>query len=272
MYEGSYQVIAGQWGYVTSCINEYIDGSSVVTIVLSEGYYDDFTFDFGWTVSGGITQANDGMWERGNPEGTTSQGDVFNPEDDVNSDCTDFAYVTGLAAGSQTGSNDVDDFNTILTSPIFDLTSNQPHYLSYHSWFMNGYSWGSPPNDSLTVNITNGNTTVVLETMTSNSPDLGQWNLRVYDLSQYISLTSNMQLIIETADWDALGGHWVEGGFDKFQISSVPPTAIDEIISENKRTLIKIVDVLGREVNPTENITLFYIYDDGSVENKLIIE
>ena len=272
MYEGSYQVIAGQWGYVTSCNNEYIDGSSVVTIVLSEGYYDDFTFDFGWTVSGGITQANDGMWERGNPEGTTSQGDVFNPEDDVNSDCTDFAYVTGLAAGSQTGSNDVDDFNTILTSPIFDLTSNQPHYLSYHSWFMNGYSWGSPPNDSLTVNITNGNTTVVLETMTSNSPDLGQWNLRVYDLSQYISLTSNMQLIIETADWDALGGHWVEGGFDKFQISSVPPTAIDEIISENKRTLIKIVDVLGREVNPTENITLFYIYDNGTVEKIIRIK
>ena len=76
----------------------------------------------------------------------------------------------------------------------------------------------------------------------------------------------------ETADWDALGGHWVEGGFDKFQITSFPLTAIDEIISENKRTLIKIIDVLGREVNPTENITLFYIYDDGSVEKKIIIE
>ena len=52
MYEGSYEVIAGQWGYITSCDNEYIDGSSSITITLEEGYYDDFTFDFGWTISG----------------------------------------------------------------------------------------------------------------------------------------------------------------------------------------------------------------------------
>ena len=43
-------------------------------------------------------------------------------------------------------------------------------------------------------------------------------------------------------------------------------------ISNANRKLQKIVDVLGREVNPTENTQLFYIYNDGSVEKKIIIE
>ena len=33
------------------------------------GYWDDFTFDFGWTVSG---SAETGEWERGVPNSTTN--------------------------------------------------------------------------------------------------------------------------------------------------------------------------------------------------------
>ena len=36
--------------------------------------------------------------------------------------------------------------------------------------------------------------------------------------------------------------------------------------------LIKIVDVLGREATPTQNTPLFYIYENGSVEKKILIE
>ena len=236
MYDGNYEVIAGQWGYNTICSNENITTTNNnLTIVLPEGYYDDFTFDFGWSVSGGITPSDPGRWERGDPEGTSSQGLNYNPDDDVNSDCFEYAYVTGLAAGGQIGSNDVDDFNTILISPLFDLTSNQPHLLNYHSWFANGgggWGGGSTPNDTLTVSISNGNTTVVLETMTVNSPDTGQWNFRTFDLGQYITLTTDMQVIIETADWDSLGGHWVEGGFDMFNITSGPQTGVEDMVTE----------------------------------------
>ena len=275
MFEGSYEVIAGQWGYVTSCDNEYIDGTNNIVITLTEGYYDDFTFDFGWNISGGITTSDPGRWERGDPEGTSSQGLDYNPENDINADCFEHAYVTGLDAGGQVGSNDVDDFNTILTSPVFDLSNSNQHYLSYHSWFSNGgggWGGGSPADDSLTVSINNGSTTVLLETMTSNSPDMGQWNFRNFELSQYISLTANMQVIVETADWDALGGHWVEAGFDKFQITSTTPTNISNLVIEENRKLVQIVDILGREVKPSQNIILFYIYDDGTVEKKIIVE
>ena len=38
------------------------------------------------------------------------------------------------------------------------------------------------------------------------------------------------------------------------------------------KELINVVDALGREVNHTPNQILFYIYDDGSVEKKFIVE
>ena len=271
MYEGNYEIIAGQWGYVTKCGNEYISPSTISTITLEEGYYDDFTFDFGWTVSGGVTSASDGIWERGLSEGTLDYGVNYNPDGDISGDCTDFAYVTGLSAGAQTGTNDVDDFNTILTSPIFDLSANQIHFVNYYSWFQNDFPWGAQPNDSLRVSISNGSSTVILQTVTGNSPDLGQWNHNSFDVAQYITPTATMQLIIETADWDALGGHWVEGGFDKFEITSAA-TAVVDVTTAEKGKIIKVVDVLGRSVKTNTNAPIFYIYENGSVEKKILIK
>ncbi|MDG1719465.1 MAG: hypothetical protein P8H17_06585 [Flavobacteriales bacterium] len=47
-------------------------------------------------------------------------------------------------------------------------------------------------------------------------------------------------------------------------------SSVEEINTNNKK-LAKIIDVLGRETKKT-NQPLFYIYDDGSVEKKIIIE
>ncbi len=277
MFEGSYDIIAGKWGYITSCDNDYIDGSNNILITLSEGYYDDFTFDFGWNVSGQITSNDPGMWERGNPEGTSYNGVSFNPDDDVQSDCYIYSYVTGLSGG-QVGSNDVDDYNTILTSPVFDLSSSSSsnkYFLSYYSWFANGgggWGGGSSAADSLTVSIDNGNTSVILETMTSSSPDLGQWNFRTFDIAQYITLTSNMQVIVETADWDNLGGHLVEGGFDNFQITNtIPSNVLNPNFINGK--ISKILDLTGREIkNPIDNNPFIIIYENGNVEKRVIFK
>tara|TARA_B100001173_G_scaffold285500_1_gene272513 strand:+ start:143 stop:781 length:639 start_codon:yes stop_codon:yes gene_type:complete len=48
-------------------------------------------------------------------------------------------------------------------------------------------------------------------------------------------------------------------------------TGIDNYALENRR-LIKILDILGKESKEIKNQSLFYIYDDGTVEKKLIIE
>ena len=42
--------------------------------------------------------------------------------------------------------------------------------------------------------------------------------------------------------------------------------------SINNKSLIKVVDVLGRENSGDKNKPLFYIYDDGTVQKKVIIE
>ena len=40
---------------------------------------------------------------------------------------------------------------------------------------------------------------------------------------------------------------------------------------EEERQLIKIIDILGRSSDVITNSPLFYIYSDGSVEHKIII-
>jgi hypothetical protein len=48
-------------------------------------------------------------------------------------------------------------------------------------------------------------------------------------------------------------------------------TGVNEV-AQHEKQLLKIVDVLGRESKPNSNTPLFYIYSDGTVEKKLIIE
>jgi len=45
-----------------------------------------------------------------------------------------------------------------------------------------------------------------------------------------------------------------------------------EVIMHSDKDFLKIIDPLGREVNEKRNTPLFYIYDDGIVEKKIIIE
>jgi hypothetical protein len=50
---------------------------------------------------------------------------------------------------------------------------------------------------------------------------------------------------------------------------------LSEIFSLDKseqRKLIKITDILGREVNLRKNELMLYIFDDGTVEKRIIIE
>ena len=41
---------------------------------------------------------------------------------------------------------------------------------------------------------------------------------------------------------------------------------------KNKKTLTRIVDILGRKAGPKRNTSLFYIYSDGSIKHKIIRE
>jgi hypothetical protein len=62
--------------------------------------------------------------------------------------------------------------------------------------------------------------------------------------------------------WDANSSLWARMG-------SV--TSIGEIGSFDKK-LVKVVNLLGRETSIISNQTLFFIYEDGSIEKKFVIE
>ena len=55
-----------------------------------------------------------------------------------------------------------------------------------------------------------------------------------------------------------------------FVLPTITQTGIKDYKSE--KNIIRIKDFLGREVKEERNTSLFYIYDDGTVEKKIILE
>jgi len=222
-FQGDYDVLAGAWGWVTYCEDDQSinAANSPLVLTLERGYYDDFEFDFGWTVASTATL---GAWERGVPVGTTFNGQQSNPGSDAPGDCGDQAYVTGNAGGGA-GADDVDDGNTILTSPLFDLTSVWAPELRYHRWFFNAGGTGNP-NDRMRISLDNGTTSVVLEEITVTG-SASAWISRAYQIEDFIEPTSTMRLIVFITDDDP--GHLVEGGFDRFEVVSTSGVGLEEL-------------------------------------------
>lgn len=220
----NYDVIAGQWGYVTKCVNQNITGP--VLIALEPGIYDDFTFNFNWTVTG---TASSGIWQRGVPVGTTNNGQPSNPGVDISSDCGNQAFVTGNGGG-RAGNDDVDNGTTTLTSPLFDVTGYLEPHVYYHRWFYNDGGTGNP-NDSLIVKINNGTTTAILEIVTANTPNNSSWVPKSFKISDYVIPTSTMTVSFYTADL-AGSGHLVEAGVDEFKVLEMG-TEVTEITDNN---------------------------------------
>ena len=63
--------------------------------------------------------------------------------------------------------------------------------------------------------------------------------------------------------------NWSKDSWTTFSMNC-NATGIKDYTSQRK--LIKVLDVFGRSVTPKPNMTLLYIYSDGSTEKKLIIK
>lgn len=228
MFADQFSVYAGQWGWVTNKLaaQQINQNTGPITVYLDNGYYDDYIFDFNWTVS---SNASSGIWEKGEPIGTT-YGLAANPEFDLPFDYGDECYVTGNGGGSA-GYDDVDNGRTILRSPPMDLSQFNNPYISYYRWFFNA-GGGGQPNDSLIVKISNGLTTVVIETTTDGDPYESLWKKKMIKVDSYIQPTANMYISFDAADMPS-SGHLVEAGVDLFRAfdSILPPVANAEIIN-----------------------------------------
>ena len=221
-YEDNYHLVVGKWGYITHCSDPYIDNSTgTIDVYIETGYYDDFTFDFGWSTTG---NAATGEWERGEPFGTNS-GSA--PDADISTDCGTKAYVTGNTDDLDPNLDDVDEGNTRLTSPVMDLTTYTDPYVNYTRWF-HCFHGPNPPDDELLIQVGNGTTIVDIDLVGTMHPDSVDWVDMSIRISDYITITNTMQFFFRTSDIEP-DGNITEAAVDKFYIADVDMLSVDEL-------------------------------------------
>jgi len=117
------------------------------------------------------------------------------------------------------------------------------------------------------VGISNYNNQLGRHLITSNYGDT-IWQEYTYvfetqDAEEYITVTVGVN---DTIDYGVFIDHFV-----LTETEEPLTTGINELSGKNKQ-LLKIVDVLGKESSPNKKGLLFYIYSDGTVEKRIVIE
>ena len=97
-------------------------------------------------------------------------------------------------------------------------------------------------------------------------PTCGSWKKDTLNLTNFGLNGKN--IMIRFAAINDYGNRFF---MDNIKINGTNVISVPSVNSENKK-LLRIIDVLGREVEKSKNNLLFYIYDDGSVEEKIFIE
>ncbi|MFI1993981.1 M28 family metallopeptidase [Actinoplanes sp. NPDC020271] len=150
---------------------------------------DDFETAKGWTA-GTTDTATAGAFERGDPEATSSSGVTTQLGTAAGGT---YALVTGAAAGSSAGANDLDGGVTTLTSPAITLPSGT---LTLNlSWYL-AYLNNATSADYLRIRIAGGATLINLNAAASNKA--AAWTTATANLSAYAGQT--IQLQVEAAD------------------------------------------------------------------------
>ena len=219
-----YNIQVGKWGFVTSCFDMQLDSSTGSIIVyLEKGYYDDFEFDFSWTIIGNATT---GLWERGipNPTNNTMIGT------DAPYDCGSIGFVTGNAANLNSDFDDVDEGNTTLISPQMDLTSlSNPHINFARSFFC--YHGPGQFDDTLKVFISNGSTSVLLDQIGGPQGNEMSYAFQSIPINALLTINNTMQISVTISDENP-NINITEAAFDHFWVSNYITTDISENTKE----------------------------------------
>ncbi|MFZ1256326.1 MAG: choice-of-anchor B family protein [Saprospiraceae bacterium] len=219
-----YDVIVGKWGYLHKAEKFNSENPSGDIIILVEkGYQDDFIFNLNWTVK---STARSGAWVRAEPTGTIYENNQFQTEFDIPSDLGNQCYVTGNS-GIDPSEDDVDNGNTILTSPSMNLSSLNEPLLNYAYWFSNA-GGNAMPNDKMKFKLTSGIDTFLIETISLSD---SSWHLKEnYKIKDLISNLNDVKFIVEIADEGQ--GHLVEGALDAFLVIDGNPVSTNDKTSE----------------------------------------
>lgn len=276
-YDASYILTAGKWGYNTKCIDvELNEQNNVVTIKLSKGYFDDFSFDFGWTTT---STAESGQWVREIPIGTTINS---NPSVDAPYDCGGYAYMTGNGSVNYNFDQVVNGVVTLI-SPVFDLTDFTDPHVNYWYWYYNSLGANPTPNDTLNISLSNGIETIRIEHKFYPDNHPTEWGFSSIRVLDFITPTENMQLFVQISDF-ADSPNIAEAAFDYFRITNSntvnieiseqrdilaypnPSQGIFQLSGIDNEDVLTLHDSSGRVVRFTRNeTTLDLIHLDSGV-------
>ncbi len=168
------------------------------------------TDDFGWSSN---VQTN-WSWERADPQPTSQNGALVQSGSDHSPNGT-MCWVTGAAAGSSVGTNDVDGI-AILTSPAFSLFGHTNATLHYARWFANRPGSGLDDRWICEISNNNGVSWVQLE----DAGDTGSaWYEAEVDLTGTIAFSSFMRVRFTVADNP--NNDITEGMLDDFEIRTL---------------------------------------------------
>lgn len=211
--DDTFQIVAGQWGYLEEAFVLLALDSNVAqgnTYPLTVGYRDAFIFDYGWTETGTAIVGN---WEWGIPYSPIVFGRPSIPvRNDVSNDWGKRCLLTGNNE-QRLRKDPVKGGYTTVTSPEMDLSAYRVPLLHFQAYY-NHYS----PNlrtDSLAAYMTNGTDTVLI--WSTKTADVAWAPRRTFRIPDYLAVTATMQVYFQVHNTTA--AHQIEAAIDAFEIT-----------------------------------------------------
>jgi hypothetical protein len=199
-------------------------------------WQDGFETNLGWVRDpDGTDTATAGVWERGDPEGTSSSGpkQLGTTVSGLND------LVTGRLAGANATVNDIDGGVTSIRSPLIALPVADSLTLSFYYYLAHGSN--SSVADYLRVTVVGSTTMTVLEEFGAANNDDGAWAINNLDLTAFSGQTVYLLIAAADAGTDSL----VESAIDNVLIVgsgiNQAPTASPQSVSTVEDTPLSIV-------------------------------
>ncbi len=176
-------------------------------------FSDDFEQARGWTLTGGANTASTGLWQRGDPQPTSSNGMTLQPGTCAGPSVN--CLITGLTAGASAGVNDVDGGQTSIQSPPIALPAGGNITLTFQYFFAHLSNATSADFFRVRVVGNNGVVQTVSSLGATSTNAAGVWRSRTASLNAWAGQT--IQLRVDAVD--AASASLIEAGIDNVTVT-----------------------------------------------------
>ena len=176
-------------------------------------FEDDFSTSMGWT-NDPDDDANAGIWERGDPNGTVAQ-----PEYDHSPIGPESCLFTGQNDQGNSGGGDVDGGQTGVVSPTFDLQAHPDARVEFWRWYSNRRRGETTADDALVVQFSDDNGqswTTALTVGPDGLETAGGWFFTSLSVADFV--TPNDSVVMRVVASDTGVGSFVEAAVDDVRV------------------------------------------------------